>query len=284
MTRKPQKGIALERATAFIQETLLKKDPRFSKANFTIETRKILTVKGVPYELDVLVTPTEQSMYLGKVVFECKDWARPVDKKEVVILADKVDVVGASLGILVARSITKGAEALLEQKPRLRYVQCSDDFQNPVQMEFVHTWHDFFPLNISFFERNVPLKDIPEMLDHEKITCILDGKRIEFAAYTDNVLKQILERDRQQNNLRYQTDSVHWRQEVFEIKYGMGEFAIDDRRIEKMQFGVTYWVEVRRQRIMSKFELEKQGRVYFFEPIVDSVTGDEHTIEIVQLL
>jgi len=79
-------------------------------------------------------------------------------------------------------------------------------------------------------------------------------------------------------------DRAHWRQEVFELNYREGEFYIDRREIEKMQFGATYWVEVRRQRMMSKFDLDKQGRVYFFEPIIDSVTRDEHTIEIVQLL
>jgi len=284
MAKKQQKGEALERATAFIHETLLKNDPKFKTANFTVETRKILVKNKVPYEVDVLVTPTDESPYLGQVIFECKDWKRPVQRAQLSELDIKVEALGAAKGIMVARHITEGARALLEQKPRLSFVPCTDDFESPFHMEFVHTWHEFFPLNIALFERNVTPKDVPDTLDHEQMTCSMDGNPIDFAKYIDGKLNRIVKKDGEQNRNRYQSDSMHWRQECFEVGYSEGGFLINGRDIQKMQFRVTYWVEVRRQKIISKFELEKQGRVYFFEPIVDSKTGDKHEIEIVQLL
>lgn len=275
----------LERATAFIHEVLLKNDPNFRTASFTIETRKIVSVREVPYEVDVFVTPTKDSPYLGTVIFECKDWKTPVQRAQISELDTKVEALGASKGIMVARSITKGARTLIEQKTRLSFVQCSDDFQSPLDnMEFVHIWHDFFPLKISIFERGSMVKENSTSLDYKKSNCSLNGKSIKFASYIDDLLNEIVRMDKEQNYRTYTTDSNHWRQEVFEISYEPKEFLIDGQDIQKMQIASRYCVEVQQQKIMSKFELDKQGRAFFFEAIVDSKTGDKHEIEIVQLL
>lgn len=283
--KRQQKGRDLEKATAFIHEALLKNNPLFSTASFTIETRKMLTVSGVPQEIDVLVTPVQDSPFLGKVIFECKDWNKAVDKKEVVLLADKVEALSASKGILVARSITKGAKARLAQNSRLSFIQCCDDFRSPLDdMEFVHTWHDFLPLKIFIKQRGVAAKDFPEILDHSLIKCLLNGGAIDFMGYIDRHLQNVVEVDRKRHNRMYSFEGNHWRQEAFEVVFDRGEFLVDGREIETMQMVLTYWVEVRRQKIISKFELEKQGRAFFFDPIVDSKTGEKYEIQMVQLI
>ena len=52
-TKSAQKGSVLEHATAFIQETLLKRDPNFKVANFSIETNKTVIIAGVRHEIDL---------------------------------------------------------------------------------------------------------------------------------------------------------------------------------------------------------------------------------------
>src|SRR5204863_5895400 len=96
----PQNGHALERAVRLIQEIILSLDPKLKGAECSIESNKIVNVSGVHHEIDVFVKTLPGSPYESTLIFECKDWKDPVGKNEVIILAEKVNAVGASRGFL----------------------------------------------------------------------------------------------------------------------------------------------------------------------------------------
>jgi hypothetical protein len=117
-----EKGRSLENAVRFIQQTILESDPILKGTKFSIETNKIVVIAGVRNELDVYIKTLAGSHYESSWVFECKNWKKPVGKNEVIVLAKKIDSVGANRGFLVARRFSRDARAQAEQDGRLSLV------------------------------------------------------------------------------------------------------------------------------------------------------------------
>ena len=67
-----QTGKELERLVRFIQETILKSDPKLKGVGFTLESNKIIEISGVRHEIDVLVKTMPDSQYECTWIFECK--------------------------------------------------------------------------------------------------------------------------------------------------------------------------------------------------------------------
>lgn len=64
------KGLALETAVKFIQQTILETDPAMKGTKFSIETRKIVSIAGVRHELDVFIKTHPDSRFESSWVFE----------------------------------------------------------------------------------------------------------------------------------------------------------------------------------------------------------------------
>src|SRR3989442_16023228 len=155
MAENLEKGRALERAVRFIQETILKSNPKMSGIEFSIETNKTLT--GVHHEIDVLVKTLPNSLCEATWIFECKNWKEPVGKNEVIVLAEKVDVLRANRGFLVAKRLTKDAEEQIKRDGRLSFIECTDDFLSPLNsLELIHAVHELQNVEVRVKERGVP--------------------------------------------------------------------------------------------------------------------------------
>src|SRR6185503_4731197 len=127
-------------------------------ANFSSETNKTMINAGVRHEIDVFVKTLPDSPYEASVVFECKNWKKPVGKDQVVVLAEKVNALNASRGILVARSLTKHAKAQLELHGRLSWVECSDDFESPLNsLELFYAAYDLGARKTILCPRALPI-------------------------------------------------------------------------------------------------------------------------------
>jgi hypothetical protein len=124
--KNKEKGNALEKAVKLIQETILKSDPKFAGTEFTIETNVVKIISGVRHEMDVLVKTHPSSQYEATWIFECKNWNEPVGKNEVIIFSEKIKVLGASRGFLVAKNLTKDAEAQVKLDNRLEVIPFTD--------------------------------------------------------------------------------------------------------------------------------------------------------------
>lgn len=283
MAENLEKGRALERAVRFIQETILKSDPKLSGIEFSIETNKIL--KGVRHEIDVLVKTLPNSRYEASWVFECKNWKEPVGKNEVIILAEKVDVLRANRGFLVAKSFTRDAEEQLKRDNRLSFIQCTDDFLSPLNsLELVHSVHEPQNVEVRVKERGVPPAEHPGVLEWKGKTCRANNAPMDFPSFLKQQIDRIILQDQKESSAKYHLEGTYSGERAELIEFDSGEFILGDIDVEHMVLAVRFTVAIRRRKILSKFELKGQGRAFSFEPIEDFIPGKRLEVVIVQRL
>lgn len=280
-----QKGDALERSTAFIQDALLKNHPEFKTANYILEPKKKVMVNGTQHEIDVLVTTAPGSPYKAQVLFECKNQEVPVDKNEPMILAGKVEALAANSGVLVCRELTSGAKAFIENHPRLSWIQCSDDFTSPFNdLVMTHIMHDFLPMKAWIKRLETIETDKVTVWDWHTAVCIENFRPISFSAYLKKQVDEFVEKDRKDYKKLYEHEGVHWRALVWEIIYDFGEFKVNGWGVETMQIELRFFAHVMHRKIRSRFELEGQGRHWEFEPIQDPFSGETLVVDAVEIL
>ena len=114
-----EKGHALELAVHAIEAVILASSPSLQGQPFTVERRKTVTVSDVHHEIDIYVTMGAAKGYESIFIFECKNWADPVGKNDVIILSEKIDAAVAQRGYFVAKQFTKDARAQAAKDPRI---------------------------------------------------------------------------------------------------------------------------------------------------------------------
>ncbi len=277
------KGRALEQAVKFIQETILESSPNLKGSDFTIETNVRDTSSGVLHEIDVLVTTQPNTDYETKIIFECKNWSKPVDKNEITILADKVEALQATKGFIVAKSLTSHAQAQLEQKKRLEFIRCSENFLSPItNIEIIYSATELLPIVLQIKDRNVPPNT--QSLDLNKVDCWLNGQTSDLAAYVNQQVKELIRDNAKDNRVQYMNCGTHWGQASMQMSFSKGELIIGQMDVEYILIPLQFFVEIRRKKLLSKFELEGRGRAYSFEPIENFENGQPLEIHMVQRL
>ncbi len=278
-------GKELERAVRFIQETVLKLDPKLSGIPFSIETNKVVEKLGVRHEIDVLVKTLLESPYQSVSVFECKDWKKPVGKNEVIILAEKIDILAASRGFLVARKITKDAAAQIKRDGRIIFVQATEDFLSPLNdLQLMHASYEMLPIRLCTKERGVPVKEYPDSLDWKNAEFRANGKPLSFLTFLRPFVdKLVLEKSPETRAIQQQVGS-HFDKRAQKIVFEPGELTINGRDQESMSIEVQFFVNVERRKLVSKFELKDQGRCFSFAPIPEILPGKSLQIDVVQLV
>lgn len=283
-----QKGDALERATERIQNVLLKHHPEFKTANYIVERNKRVTVAGTQHEIDVLVTTAKDSPYQAQVLFECKNQGDPVDKNVPIVLKEKVEALAATSGFLVCRALTSGARAFIDNHPRLKWVQCDDDFLSPLNsLELTYISHDFLATRVYLKRLGALPSDKPVEWDWKtahSANCLENFRPINFSTYLKRQLDEFVEKDKKDWRKLYSYEGVHWRELLWEIYYETGEFKLNGVDIEWMQLELRFFAQIAHRRIRSRFELKGHGRHWEFEPIKDAFTGDIIVIDAVQML
>lgn len=116
MARKTakQKGDALEHAVATIERSILR-----PVDNATMECKKVIKVAGVTHEIDLFVMIDVAPHYRSVFIFECKNWAVPVGKNEIVVFSEKINVSNAARGFFVAQRFTADAKAQADKDKRI---------------------------------------------------------------------------------------------------------------------------------------------------------------------
>lgn len=284
-TRNPNaKGKALERAVRLIQETILRSDPNLKGTKFSVENNKKIQAGEVHHEIDVLVKTLAGTSYESTFIFECKNWQDAVGKNEVIILSEKVHALGANRGYLVARAITKDAEAQLAKDQRLAFVCAKEDFLSPFQsLHFTHVVHDCFPIRLFLKERGTPPRDCPEIITWKDHMCRFNGQPIQLSAFIKSHVDEMVGADQIENEVLYRNVGTHPGHKACKLTFEPAQFFIEDKEYEWMTLSIEFLVKATRPKLISKFEISGQGRVFSFES-TELYLGKPLQIELIQRL
>ena len=267
-TNNQRKGDALENSVKLIIESVLESDPTYKGQKFTVETKVRDMTSGVPNEIDVLVLACPKSDYESKFIFECKNWKEPVGKDVVQLFSKVVDEVRATRGFLVAKSITRHASDQIQMEPRIRYIRCSDDFVSPLSsIELVHTLHEVLAPRVTLKWRTHSSGNESMQLDPRKVTCVLNGRRVDFTGFIGSHLDEMADEARSENLSKFNHEGTHWIETGREIRFSENELEVDGHDVESIHIPFFSFVTCRRRKLVSKFELEGRGQAFTFEPV-----------------
>jgi Restriction endonuclease len=278
-----EKGRAWERAVGSIQEAILKADQKLERTDFTIDFNQRIVVEGVPHEIDVLVKTFPGAQYEAILIFECKNWRKPVGKEKVVNLSETVRAMGASRGFLVAKSLTKGAQAQMKQDCRLAYIPCTDEFLSPLdESQLMHVCHEPAQITLHVNFRGVSPSEHPSRLEWPVKASRLNGAPIDLQSLAMQQVERLVREDREKNFTKYQEEGTHWGDLALRTEFDCGELMIDNLDVEHIELLVRFFVNVQRHKVISKFELKNQGRVFSLEPLENIIAGKDIQVAIVQ--
>lgn len=106
---------------------------------------KIKTTDG-EYQIDIYAEFTALSVKF-KVLVECKRYSRPIEREKIIILADKIQSLGANKGVLISTSgfqsgaveyaKTHGIALIQIFDKHIMHIQASASPRNNYQLEFI---------------------------------------------------------------------------------------------------------------------------------------------------
>ncbi len=90
-----QIGDALHNAVHSIEQHILASSFASKESTMKFESKKIVTVDGARFEIDIFVTIDSAPGYSSVVIFECKNWKKSVAAPEMTHFSAKIEAVGA---------------------------------------------------------------------------------------------------------------------------------------------------------------------------------------------
>lgn len=280
--KNKKKGDALERAVRLIRKTILQSDPKFSGVKFSIEMNQICTVNGVRHEVDVLVKTCPGSEIEALWIYECKNWKKPIGKNAIIVLSEKIDALNANRGFLVARQFSKDAMAQAKTDKRIQLIPCSEDFVNPMDIGLLYNVIEPSSIVISIKEWNTPPSPRPKPVDLFSVVCIHNRKKRDFYSFITEFVDGIVEEIKKEP--KFYNEGEFCEPKGVSVDFPQGELVINDMDVERLVIFSHFWISTQRKKIISKFELKDQGRVYSLEPIEDIERGEKIQIDIIQRL
>ena len=254
-------GRDLEKAVQLIQECILRRDPQL-KGTYTVDLNKRLVVAGTRYEVDVYVVINPETPYASVFVFECKDLKKAVSAAQLMSFKEKVDRLGATRGILVARRISPDAEALLATYPRIEYRECSDDIRAMLGIDVIHTIHEPVQLSTTVFARRA---DVTFPADFAYAVCRWGSRLSLFQTFVKERLSKIVATDQLYGGQNYSSESVHWLEVNDHWEFAPAEFMLLDIDLHAIDTRARFFVKVSRTQPRYRCSIKGDGHVQLFE-------------------
>jgi hypothetical protein len=263
-----QIGDVLHNAVHSIEQRILGLSLAAKESTIKFESKKIVTVDGARFEVDIFVTIDSAPGYSSVVIFECKNWKKSVGTPEITHFSAKIEAVGATRGFFVAKSFTKDARALATKDKRITLLIASehDPATSPVPLGFHAIAAEATHADVTFSGRG---SDHTKSFPFEVTTATLRfrGGTPPLQEYLRQWIDQAKDKDVlnfASGNLpegRYDREASSTR--VFEP----GECLVNDEEMESASILVRYHVDLYRPPVVSHFSVETRGRVYSLAPV-----------------
>ena len=121
-----EKGTALENVVQLLEETLNNRGQDGSKRK--VEVRKHLTVDEAKYEIDVWVEEFHPIYGNQIYIYECKNWKKPVGRRELADFEQKIRISGAARGFFVAPKFTRDFENMAKKNRHVDLLKVGNDY------------------------------------------------------------------------------------------------------------------------------------------------------------
>src|SRR6266567_157119 len=266
-TKAQKKGDALEDAVHMIETVILRSNPNTKEATITIETKKRVTVQGVRSEIDVYV-----SVKLGNgleliYIFECRNREEPVSKDDITVLNDKIEEVGAQKGYFVAKKFGRDAIYKAKRYQRIELLKAIDEFEAlPFVVEHFHYVHNT-PLHVSL--SFVKQTDDPQkvetlpLTDESKVK--LGDKELLLGVLGERVRQNVINEVMSHEPTGTFSAGAYPYDRPKTYTFNPNELFVDGYEYLELNAQVSWETQVIRPRIVSKFDIEKRGRVFTIE-------------------
>lgn len=263
-----QIGDALHNAVCAIEQHILASSLASTESTIIFESKKVIVVEGVRFEIDIFVTIDSAPGYKSLVIFECKNWKKSVGTPEITHFSAKIRAIGATRGFFVAKSFTKDARALAKSDKRITLLIASE--HDPISSPVPHGFHSVAAEptqgSVMLYRRGTEhKKHFP--LDVAAATLILRGEKISFQEYMRNWFDEATSNDL----LNFPSGSLpegrYDREGVSSRTFAQGEFLVNDIDMERAEIKARYHVDLYRPPVVSHFSVEARGRVYSLAPI-----------------
>jgi hypothetical protein len=260
-----QKGNALEQAVAAIERLILSKQPDAKGRKFTIEPKKIIRVAKVRHEIDLFVTVDFGPGYRSIFLFECKNWATPVDKNEIIVFSSKIQAAGASHGYFIAKSFTKdaNAQAQLDSRMTLLIATEHEPITNPL---LSGSWgvgqrYEQFTLRITAAD-GLQLSGS----NGESFPVLYQGQTVELEQLLRSWSYEV-SREKMHDFTYAKPDGIYDFDCEYVRTFSPGWLHVLGKDVAQIEVALKSKIQVARGTIESDFDVQSRGRIITTKPV-----------------
>ena len=269
MAQSKDKGDVLETAVQHIENLILSTSPNLKERPFTIQSKKLLTVAGVRHEIDLYVRIDAGDGYESIFIFECKNWAKPVGKNDIIVFSEKIKACAAQRGYFIARKFSKHARAQAQQEPRMSLHVASEldisQVNLPINLHYLlqEDIKAFVKFLSSIEETGIPI-------DVSIAVATLDNQPINLEEYVKEWLLAVIQEDTRTFPSANLPEANYPRSAQDIRTFETSEFIVNDKRVIRAELEVNYIARVKRPTIESTFDIAARGRIYNLQRVETS--------------
>jgi Restriction endonuclease len=258
-----EKGNELENAVLVLQKIILKNNPNFKNANFTCELKKIL--QNPKQEIDIYITIDHGFHDPDIIVFECKNWNKPIGINEIITFNHKIERVGAKNGYFIAKSFSKDALVEAEKHNRLGIHKIRNADVLIPEFISMDTYSELTS-NIEIKARSlsgISSEYSSLITEYDKI--IFEGNLLSMKTFIDHLKNSIsLELVKKfKENAVCKVDRIYSfkTEKVFKYK----NLIFQDKNIDEIKVSTEFQYKLAKPKLISSFDIDKNGQVFKYE-------------------
>jgi hypothetical protein len=264
-------GDALHRAVLSIERLILRSAPTLGEKTFLIEDKKVIRVNGVRHEIDIFVTVDAAPGYAAVYIFECKNWANPVGKNEIVVFSEKIKVLNAAHGYFVAKSFTEDARAQANLDGRLTLLLAAEhDFASlaPLGDLNLHSIAAVAKHAETEFKKRGSTGSVLEPFELDKANATMRGETLDLNVFIRDWANKTIADDTLKIRTERMAEGVYERKVESKREFPDSDFIVNGLDMGSAAIVVDYHLHVYHPPIISRFDVESRGRFWSFAPFV----------------
>lgn len=267
LTKAQKKGNALEEALHYLETTFLYNNPATKDADITIETKKIVIVKGVKHEIDLFITIDNGRGFRSIFIFECKNWEKHIGKILIPDFSEKIKAVNAQRGYFIAKSFSRYARAQAAQDSRIELLTVNTELESlPPLITTYHIVHN------QVLQGNVAVRIIT--LDPKKgrtrafsdecsVTC--QGKEYLLRGFKEHIQNIVISEIVDPLPTGMLSEGVYKYDRTKQLTYQRGELFVDGQEYFILDAHLIWETHIIRPKLIAKFDIQTRGRVFSVE-------------------